>query len=205
MEKLPLARRGCGAVCRALQESAAGLSVHHHHRYKLRILRNHAGAPPPSPPSVQIYRGSSVRNRPGPRLSSFFRPTGSPSRASAPTRPATEVQVNQARSNSDSQYLPPLSPVTTPFRDKVLLLLTFTFPQGAGHKAEVVIQNKNKKYLRHKVARRRTTVRLLFTNRDISSQQKHTFVIREPGFYQVKQQLQQIFTSCYRRDRKSVV
>lgn len=52
MEKLTLARGGCGAVCRALQGSAALHSVHHHHRYRLRILRNHAGPLPAQCPAL---------------------------------------------------------------------------------------------------------------------------------------------------------
>lgn len=84
-----------------------------------------------------------MRNRSGPRVSSVFRPTGSSSQASALTRPATEVQVNRAGPIQTPQTSPPFS-CHHPLRDKVLLLLTSTFPQVAGHKAEVVIQNKEK-------------------------------------------------------------
>lgn len=100
----------------------------------------------PSPPSVQLYpnrEGFSVRNRSGPRVSSFFRPTGSSSQASALTRPATEVQVNRAGPIQTPKTSPSFS-CHHPLRDKVLLLLTSTFPQVAGHKAEVAIQNKEK-------------------------------------------------------------
>lgn len=45
--------RGCGAVCRALQESSALLPVHHHHHHSL-IVRNHAGPLLLAPVSLRI-------------------------------------------------------------------------------------------------------------------------------------------------------
>lgn len=179
-EKLALACGGYGAVCRALQGSAALLSVHRHHRYRLRILRNHAGPPPrPVSCSIPIWWGSpcvTVLDHPYPP---FFRLKGPLHRPPLP-RPATETEVSRDGLIQTPNTYPSFS-CHHPLRDKVPLLLTSTFPQVAEHKAEVAIQNKNKNTCLTKCI---TVEHLYYLQKEIFHSEVNQS-IHEPGFYQV--------------------
>lgn len=117
----------CGAVCRALQESASLLSVHHHHHSSLRFVRNRAGPPPrPVPRCIPVQKWSLVSvctpisvhlDPPSPALRSSPRGLRCPRPAAGSAVQSDPVQFSFPNLPLFLLSSPPLR------RDKVLLVL----------------------------------------------------------------------------------